>query len=109
MRELPELADPIPQMYYEIVGEALIWSQGDTGFIGDDDLDLIKEICQHHNVPVSLIFRLLETERRMDGMGRRAGIFDTIRSIVEEEWGSQNEILSRVSAEKDFQLRLGIE
>lgn len=107
--ELPDLGDPIPHLYQEIIGGNLNWSQDETGNISGDEIEIIKDICDQYKIPFRLVTRLLETERRMEGMGRRAGIFGEISSIFEEEWSNQTEILERLSSDKEYQLRLGLD
>lgn len=107
--ELPDLGDPIPDIYREVVGKDLNWAIDEAGGISGDEIEMIKEVCDQNGVPFRLITRLLETERRMEGMGRRAGIFGEIGSIFEEEWSDQADILERISNEKEHQLKLGLD
>lgn len=108
-KELPDLGDPIPYLYFEIVGENLDWVHDETGSISGEELEIIKEICEKNSVPMRLVTKLIETEKRMEGMGRRSGIFDEIGSIFQEEWADKDEILERVLSDKEYQLKLGIE
>lgn len=108
-KELPDLGDPIPYLYYEIVGKDLKWTQDESGSISGEELEIIKEICDNNSVPFRLVTKLIETEKRMEGMGRRSGIFSEIGSIFQEEWADQEEILERIAADKEYQMKLGLE
>jgi DNA sulfur modification protein DndC len=108
-KELPDLGDPIPYFYHEIVGEDLNWTQDETGSISGEELEIIKVVCENNSVPFRLITKLIETEKRMEGMGRRSGIFGEINSIFQEEWADQEEILERIAIDKEYQIKLGLE
>jgi len=108
-KELPDLGDPIPYLYHEIVGKDLKWTQDESGSISGEELAIIKEICDNNSVPFRLVTKLIETEKRMEGMGRRAGIFTEIGSVFQEEWADQEEILERIAADKEYQMKLGLE
>jgi DNA sulfur modification protein DndC len=108
-KELPDLGDPIPYLYHDIVGDDLVWIQDETGSISGQELEIIKEVCEKNSVPLRLITKLIETEKRMEGMGRRAGIFGEISSIFQEEWADQEEIMERIVADKEYQVKLGID
>jgi DNA sulfur modification protein DndC len=108
-KELPDLGDPIPYIYNDIVGENLNWTRDETGSISGEELEIIKKVCEKNSVPLRLVTKLIETEKRMEGMGRRAGIFGEISSIFQEEWANQEEILERIAVDKEYQMRLGLE
>ena len=108
-RELPDLGDPIPYLYFGITGENLNWTQDEEGSISGEDLEAIKESCEKNSVPLRLVTRLIETEKRTEGMGRRAGIFGEINGIFQEEWSDQAEILERIALDKEYQMKLGID
>jgi len=108
-KELPDLGDPIPHLYQDIVGESLNCAQDETSSISGEELEIIKELCEYNSVPLRLVTKLIETEKRMEGMGRRAGIFTEISSIFQEEWADQEEILERIAADKEYQMKIGLE
>lgn len=108
-KELPDLGDPIPFLYQDITGEFLDWEINEAGFMASEEIDLLRNICEEKNVPLRLLTKLLEIEKRMEGMGRRSGIYNEINNVFQEEWADQHEILERISAEKELQMRLGLE
>ena len=56
-----------------------------------------------------MVTRLIDTEKRMAGMGRRVGIYTTINKIFSEEWRKEEEILFQDENEKARQMSLGID
>ncbi|HMN13247.1 MAG TPA: hypothetical protein PKD55_13085, partial [Bellilinea sp.] len=47
---------------------------------------VLDAICREHAIPTDLVARLMEQERQMQGMHRRAGIFQRIDDVLREEW-----------------------
>lgn len=83
--------DAVPQIYSEVVGERE-WITDDTTAFTASDKELLSKICDENGVPVTLVAKLLDTERQMDGMSRRAGIQSRIDTIFHEDWRSEEEV-----------------
>lgn len=108
-KELPDIGDPIPDLYRNIVGEDLNWTQDESGSLTSEEIDIIREVCEKNSIPIRLVTKLVEIEKRMEGLGRRTGIFGEINSIFQEEWASKEEILQRNKTEKNYQIELGLD
>lgn len=78
--------DALPQIYREATGETLPWLQDDIGAWSAQEYRVLQTICEDHELPTDLVARLLEQERQMQGMQRRAGIFERIDEVLREEW-----------------------
>lgn len=83
--------DALPQIYREVMGESQAWQDSDGVSFSSDDFQLLKRICEEEELPLGLPGKLIDQERRMQGMSRRAGILDKIDSIFEEDWDSEEE------------------
>ena len=83
--------DAVPKIYSEVVGQRE-WIIDDTTAFTASDKELLSKICDKNKVPVKLIAKLLDTERQMDGMSRRAGIQSRIDKIFHEDWRSEKEV-----------------
>jgi len=46
---------------------------------------------------------LIDQERRMQGMSRRAGILEKIDRIFNEDWDTEEEILDWLGSQNDIQ------
>ena len=71
-------------------------SVDDTTAFTASDKKLLSKICDENGVPVTLVAKLLDTERQMDGMSRRAGIQSRIDKIFHEDWRSEEEVRDSV-------------
>jgi DNA sulfur modification protein DndC len=78
--------DSVPQIYYEMTGKRLNWLQDDIGTFTAKEYQVLDAICREHAIPTDLVARLMEQERQMQGMHRRAGIFQRIDDVLREEW-----------------------
>jgi len=85
--------DSVPIIYREVCGKDLQWSRDDAPVFSEDDGKLLEEICQENDLPPRLVTKLLDLERELQGMGRRASIFTRVDSILKEEWRSEEEVL----------------
>ena len=87
--------DAVPKIYSEVVGQRE-WVVDDTTTFTASDKELLSKICEENGVPVTLVAKLLDTERQMDGMSRRAGIQSRIDKIFHEDWRSEEEVRDSV-------------
>ena len=87
--------DAVPQIYTEIVGDR-DWIIDDTISFTEKDKDILAAVCNEKGIPVTLVAKLLDTERQMDGMSRRAGIQSRIDEIFHEDWHSEEEVRARL-------------
>lgn len=84
--------DAVPQIYAEITGQTLDWLQDDIGAFTAQEYRVLHDICQVHHLPTEMVARLLEQERQMQGMHRRAGIFQRIEDVLGEEWRDEETV-----------------
>lgn len=87
--------DAVPKIYNEVIGQRE-WVVDDTTAFTASDKELLSKICDENGVPVKLVAKLLDTERQMDGMSRRAGIQSRIDKIFHEDWRLEEEVRDSV-------------
>lgn len=87
--ERQDWEDSVPKIYREITGQTLRWLQDDIGVFTATEYQVLDEICQNNDVPTALVARLMEQERQVQGMHRRAGIFNRIDDVLGEEWRTE--------------------
>ena len=80
-----------PKFTQKIVGER-DWIVDDTISFTEKDKEILATVCDEKGIPVPLVAKLLDTERQMDGMSRRAGIQSRIDEIFHEDWRSEEEV-----------------
>ena len=91
--ELQEWEDSIPKIFNEIFGDKeILWENEDVTILRVDDSHLLKDICEKHDVPMHLVVKLVSLERNMQGMTKRAGIFNKIDKIFGEDWKEEQAI-----------------
>lgn len=100
--ERQDWEDSAPRIFYKVNGYNLDWPADDDTSFDADHKALLSGICREYDVPFELVARMLEAERQMRGMARRAGIYKALDAELAREWRSEAEIL----AEKPLQLRL---
>ena len=94
--ERQDWEDAVPQIYADIIGERE-WILDDTLSFSAADKMLLSSICDKKEIPVTLVAKLLDTERQMDGMSRRARIQSQIDAIFNEDWESEEEVLTALN------------
>jgi len=91
--EFPDWEDSVPLIFEEVTGRRLDWLQDDIGAFSAHEYHLLDEICQANDAyPTELLARLLEEERQMQGMHRRAGVFERIEAVLREDWDNENTV-----------------
>ncbi|NPU90392.1 MAG: DNA phosphorothioation system sulfurtransferase DndC [Gammaproteobacteria bacterium] len=96
----PDWADSLPGIYREVYGRDLDWPDKEAGTFTQVDADLLKELGQKYETPHELAMKLIELEHSMDGLSRRKGLFGQINSLLNQDWGSLDEINSKNEANR---------
>ncbi len=90
--ERHDWSDSLPQIVYKVTGEKLEWLQDDIGAFSAQEFRILDNLCSKSDVPTELVAKLLEQERQMQGMHRRAGIFQRLDEVLREEWRDEETI-----------------
>lgn len=78
--------DSLPRIVAESTGVELDWPTDDMGSFSGDDFGVLESVCQDLDVPAQMVAKLLDTERQLQGMGRRSNIYDRVTRILNEDW-----------------------
>lgn len=89
--------DSVPIIYREVTGGDLDCAEDDVASFTSRDQQLLKKIAKKHAVPDRIVAKLIDLEREMHGMSRRAGIYHKIDSIFREDWPSEEAIQKLLS------------
>lgn len=92
--ERQDWEDSVPEIFRKVNGCDLPWLMDDDGQFDADHMSLLSNICDEYEVPPTLIAKMLEEERRANGMARRAGIQKAIGAVLSQEWREEEEILA---------------
>ncbi|MGD9948281.1 MAG: DNA phosphorothioation system sulfurtransferase DndC [Desulfobulbus sp.] len=97
-----EWGDSVPEIYQLIIGDDHAWWSDDGVKYSFEDFQLLKQFCEEAGVNPALPTKLIDQERRMQGMSRRAGILQKIDRVFSEEWRSEGEILESLRMANDL-------
>lgn len=92
--ERQDWEDSVPVIFRETMGHDLDWPSDDGPKFSKSDRELLETICHGQSVPIELVAKLLDTEREYRGMRRRAGIFERLERVLQENWRSEEEVLA---------------
>lgn len=98
--EQQDWEDSAPKIYREVFGADLNWTKDDLGNFTLEEAKLLQEICDDQGVSTSLVKKLLDTERQLQGMNRRSSIYNRLDKVLKEEWRSDEELLNIMEKEE---------
>lgn len=90
--EEQDWSDSVPAIYKEIIGADLAWLRYEVPAFSADELVVLDGICEQHGVSSEMLAKLIEVERSLQGMSRRASIQRKLSAVLEEDWRTQDEI-----------------
>jgi DNA sulfur modification protein DndC len=99
--ERGDWADSVPEIYRDVVGNDLVWTQDDIGPFGGSELALLEKICNEKKIPHMLLVKLISAELSAQGMSRRSTVYSKIERILGEEWRTAEEILAQLPPAKN--------
>jgi DNA sulfur modification protein DndC len=91
-QEENDWSDSVPQIYREALGRDADWTRYETPIFRADEQETLGVICERHGVPLGMVAKLIEVERSLQGMSRRAAIQKRLNSVFEEDWRSAEEL-----------------
>lgn len=94
--ERQDWQDMLPKIYEEETGSPLDLPADDQPTLGAEDEELLNELATQHEVPLGLVKRLIDTERDLQGLQRRAGIMEEIEKALSHEWRSEDDIAAEI-------------
>jgi len=86
--------DSVPSIHEAVFGFSLDWPKDDDTHFDTGQKTLLENICAENDVPFDLVAKLLEAERRSNGIARRAGVQKRIAAALSEEWRSVDEVVT---------------
>ena len=90
-------ADSVPQIYRETIGRDINWTRYETPVFRSEEQETLRVICDRHNIPMEMVAKLIEVERSLQGMSRRASIQKRLASVFEEDWRENEEVFASQS------------
>ena len=84
--ELGDWEDTVHTIVHECIGRKLPRAPSSDFQFGADDAQMLRAVCEEHELPVQLLAELLNAEREVAGQKRRSSIHRRIESILGKEW-----------------------
>ena len=97
-----EWTDTVPEIYRQTIGDDHVWLHDDGVKFSQEDYELLKQLCDEEGINLGLPTKLIDQERRMQSMSRRAGILQKIDRIINEDWDTEEEILESLGLQNDI-------
>ena len=89
--------DTVATLVRELLGRELP-SEDDGAFKFDgEDGAILEEVCAEYDVPPTLLAQLLEVERSVRGLKRRAAVHQKIGAVMEREWRAEDDVIAERS------------
>jgi len=86
----------VPAIYREIIGKEYPLIPEDSVSFNIEDHQLLEKLCEN-KMEADLVARLIDLERSMEGMNRRAGVINKIDKIFNEEWRTEEELQEEIT------------
>lgn len=88
----PDWKDSLPEIYRRVYGQDLNWLLDERVRFAGADAGLLVDLANDHGVVPEMIMKLIELEISFEGMGRRQNVQKKIDSILQQDWGTFEEI-----------------
>jgi DNA sulfur modification protein DndC len=92
--------DSVPAIYKEVIGNPVEWIRYETPVFSSDEQETLRAICNRHELPIEMVAKLIEVERSLQGMSRRASIQKRLASVFEEDWRTTEELFASDAVEE---------
>ena len=92
--EKRQFDDTVPAIYEEVTGQQFPKPSSDDNLLGQEDWDILRNICGEDEEFFELQTQLLDIEREYRGMTRRAGIFNALEDRLRTcQYGGESQAI----------------
>lgn len=88
----PDWKDSLPDIYRRVYGWDLKWVLDERVRFAGADAGLLNDLAIQHGVVPEMVMKLIELEISFEGMGRRQNVQKKVEQILQQDWGSLEEI-----------------
>lgn len=106
--EFGDWEDSVSSLVRAVLSRDLPVHDDDTFHFTGEDADILFGVCQEFNVPPELLARLLEVQRSVRGLKRRAAVHQRVGAVMEREWRTESEVIRDHKVRKNATLSLEI-
>ncbi|WOI97963.1 DNA phosphorothioation system sulfurtransferase DndC [Citrobacter koseri] len=94
----PDWKDSLPEIYRRVYGQDLNWLLDERVRFAGADAGLLIDLAHDHGIVPEMIMKLIELEISFEGMGRRQNVQKKIESILQQDWGTFEEIQEKYAS-----------
>ena len=105
LEERHEFDDSLPRIYEEVTGEVfrdVVRPGSDRSLLGNDEWNVLEEICGEDAMHLELMAKLLDTERQFHTKSRRVGIYETLEKCFETSSRSPKKAIENAHLKRDL-------
>jgi DNA sulfur modification protein DndC len=105
LEEKHEFDDSLPKIYQEVTGEVfqdMRKENDDNKILGQDEWEVLQEICDDDLMHLELMSKLLDTERQFYIKSRRVGIYENLSKCFDSSSRSQEEAIKNAHQKRDI-------
>lgn len=104
LEENHEFDDSLPRIYSEITGSPFRDTRpgAENSLLGNDEWQVLEEICNSDGMHLELMAKLLDTERQYRTMSRRIGIYEALEKCFETSSRSPEEAIANAHLKRDL-------
>ncbi|WP_368267831.1 DNA phosphorothioation system sulfurtransferase DndC [Enterobacter cloacae] len=94
----PDWNDTLPKIYKRVYGHDLDWQIDEQVRFAGADAGLLHELATEHGIVPEMVMKLIDLEISFEGMGRRQNVQKKVESILQQDWGTFEEIKEKYSS-----------
>ena len=105
LEEKHEFDDSLPKIYKEVTGEEfqdMRKGANENKILGDDEWEVLQEVCNDDVMHLELMTKLLDTERQFYTKARRVGIYESLTKCFDSSSRSREEAIAKAHDNKDI-------
>ncbi|WP_145031421.1 DNA phosphorothioation system sulfurtransferase DndC [Pantoea ananatis] len=88
----PDWKDSLPEIYRRVYEKDLNWLRDEQVRFAGADAGLLSDLASEYGIVPEMIMKLIELEISFEGMGRRQNVQKKIESILQQDWGTFDQI-----------------
>jgi DNA sulfur modification protein DndC len=105
LEEKHEFDDSLPKIYEEVTGEVfqdMRKEANENKILGEDEWEVLQEVCDDDVMHLELMTKLLDTERQFYTKSRRVGIYESLTKCFDSSSLSQDEAIEKAHQKRDI-------
>jgi DNA sulfur modification protein DndC len=94
MKEEGDWEDSVAKIYKSVYNKTIDFEIDDYGAFSKSDRELLAKICKEEQVPTNLVVNLIDVERQLQGMTKRASFHSDLDKVLKREWRTETEYVN---------------